>query len=537
MAITDPLCQSWLDLHWHFDPVAGTAAGVPGALARLGSFDLVTVREHLAAARAIAGAVEELPLEAVTDEIDRTALLAEIRARVARFEHDQPHVRDPCLWLDHLGHALLQLELPAHDREAHALAVLGRLRAVPEFLAAARDTVRRPPIVLAEAAIAMAPTLTELVHELVEQNAPHLQDQPGELAAAATEAEAALTRLRMALVGDIVPDHDPHGAGIGEERYAWLLHHAFMLRTSPGEAWRWGQAMATEVEADLERLAAELEPGRPWQDVFESQREAALVTGDLLAATTEALVRAREATRALGLLIHREGEIEVREAPTWLAMLAPFVAYHPPPPLPARATGRLFVAAPTAPADLETAAWQRGELDAHRLAVLAAHDGWPGRHAQAVAAGQASSLVRRSLASPIMVAGWGCYAEELMVVEEAHPTPAEQLAQRVLLLLRALRLVIGAGIHTRRLTPAAAVDLLMERVPMDHHAALAEVRRVCAEPGAASVYALGRRELLELRDAWRRQAGATAPIREFHEAVFSHGRVPPALVRWGMGLE
>ena len=81
------------------------------------------------------------------------------------------------------------------------------------------------------------------------------------------------------------------------------------------------------------------------------------------------------------------------------------------------------------------------------------------------------------------------------------------------------------------------MDLLMARVPMDRHAALAEVRRVCASPGLASAYALGRREYLEIRGAWRAANGLAAPLREFHEMVLAYGRVPPALVRWGLGLD
>jgi len=503
----------------------------------MGRFDPATVREFLAAARAIAGAVEELPVEEVSDEIDRTALLGEMRHRIARLEHDQPHVRNPGFWLDHLGLALLHLQEPGADPALCAEQALDRLRTVPEFLAAARETIRRPPAELAEGAVAMTPGLVELVHSLVERYAPLLDDSPGELAAAATLAEAAITRFRMALGSELAPDEDPHAAGVGEDRYGWILHHHFMLRPSAGEVWRWGRTLAAEVEAEIGSIAAEIDPGRPWQEVYESVREEGLVTGDLLAAAVGTLERLRGDLEHLDLLVPRAGEIAVREAPAWLATHAPFTIYEPPDEPGPAPTGRILLAAPSAPADSETAAWQRGELDSHRLAVLAVHDGWPGRHSQALAALAAPSLVRRAIASPLMVAGWGCYAEEAMVEAGALASPADRLAQRVLLLIRALRVTVDAGIHGRKLTPAAAVDLLMERVPMDHHAAVAEVRRACAEPGASAAYALGRRELLELRADWRRGAGPGAPLREFHEAVLAHGRLPVSLVRWGLGVE
>jgi len=538
MALTDDLCRSWLDLLWHFDPAAGAIAGVPGAASRLGAFDVEAVREHLAGCRAIAGAVEDLVLSEMSDEIDRTALLSAIRERVAWFETDQPHVRHPGFWLEHLGRALLPLHPDiSDDPGAGAEAMLARLQAIPEFLGSARQTLRRPPVVLADAAIAMAPALVEGIHQLVERLDPLLSHQPGELAAAATEAEAALLRIRMALVNEIPPDEAAHAASAGEERFSWILHHAFMLRTSAGEAWRWGQTFADEVEARVAALADAITPGQPWQDTFEQVRESGLIPGDLLLAGATELARSREHCRALKLLAEREGEMEVREAPAWLASVVPFTAYSPPVPGALASLGLLYVVAPAGVVEPEAVAWQRGELDRHRLAVLAAHDGWPGRHAQAVAAGRTASEVRRWVESPVSVAGWGCYAEELMVEEGPLSSPEDLLSQQVLLLVRALRVVVDAGIHTGQMTPAAALDLLMTRVPMDRHAALAEVRRICASPGAASAYAMGRREFLELRESWRSASGAGAHLKEFHEAVFSYGRMPPTLMRWGMGLD
>ena len=60
MANTDELCRSFLDLWWHFDPAAATLAGVPGHDGRLGAFDAGSIREHLAAFRSIAAAVNSI---------------------------------------------------------------------------------------------------------------------------------------------------------------------------------------------------------------------------------------------------------------------------------------------------------------------------------------------------------------------------------------------------------------------------------------------------------------------------------------------
>src|SRR5919108_5916505 len=106
MSGVDDLCRSYLDLKWHFDPAAASAAGVVAEDARLGRYDAETVREHLAALRSVAGAVEELEVDDLQEEIDRTALLGELRSGIFRLEHERPHLRNPVFWVNHLFQGL-----------------------------------------------------------------------------------------------------------------------------------------------------------------------------------------------------------------------------------------------------------------------------------------------------------------------------------------------------------------------------------------------------------------------------------------------
>ena len=84
-AATDTLCRSYLDLRWHLDPAAGSAAGAGEHDTRLGRFDVESVHEYLAAFRSLAKAVEDMEVTDLQDEIDRTALLDAIRVPYYRF--------------------------------------------------------------------------------------------------------------------------------------------------------------------------------------------------------------------------------------------------------------------------------------------------------------------------------------------------------------------------------------------------------------------------------------------------------------------
>ena len=96
--------------------------------------------------------------------------------------------------------------------------------------------------------------------------------------------------------------------------------------------------------------------------------------------------------------------------------------------------------------------------------------------------------------------------------------------------------MLDVGLHTRGMTPDQAMDLLVDRVGMDRSQAEAEVSRYCAWPTYQLCYAVGRREILQLRDAWRARAGPGGELREFHDAFLAWGGLPVSLIRWGMGL-
>jgi uncharacterized protein (DUF885 family) len=63
-----------------------------------------------------------------------------------------------------------------------------------------------------------------------------------------------------------------------------------------------------------------------------------------------------------------------------------------------------------------------------------------------------------------------------------------------------------------------------------------EVRRAYAQPAGLLAYAVGRRELLDLRAAFRRRAGGSASLRSFHDALLGYGALAPNLIRWGLDL-
>jgi uncharacterized protein (DUF885 family) len=135
-----------------------------------------------------------------------------------------------------------------------------------------------------------------------------------------------------------------------------------------------------------------------------------------------------------------------------------------------------------------------------------------------------------------MVEGWALYSEQLMAEAEYYPTDQARLFQLVNLLWRAVRVVLDVGLHTRGMTPEEAVDYMVEHLPIERSSAVAEVRRYCAWPTYQLCYAVGRRELLRLRDAYRERSAGGYRARRFHDELMGYGGLPVSLASWGMGF-
>src|SRR5580765_7459382 len=159
--------RSYRDVRWSLDPVAATQAGVTTHDDRYGRYSTAALAPHLAALRAVASALEEAETDQLDDEIDRTALLNEIRVTLRRFERERPQARNPGFWLAHLLGGLHFL-LGRRDRtpEEKAVALAGRLEDVPGLLDDARVTLVEPVRVFVETALSVNAGGLALVREV-----------------------------------------------------------------------------------------------------------------------------------------------------------------------------------------------------------------------------------------------------------------------------------------------------------------------------------------------------------------------------------
>jgi hypothetical protein len=532
----DDLCRSYLDLKYHFDPAAASAAGLISEDSRLGGFDADSTRAHLSALRSVMGAIEELDTDDLQQEIDRTALLGEIRSTVYRLEHEQPHSRNPGFWLLHLFQALYSLlTRDETDAAGRASAVLARLRALPEFVDLARATIDQPAAIFVDTALGMLGGGGELITQVVRVFSGAAPDLAGDLEKAGEDALKALVTFGAALRDDIEPNHDPGGFAIGEEQFSRRLQHEHAINAGPGELWRYGIRLQEEVTSQLATQAKEL-GNWSWRDLVDRLRDDAPGAEELLPTYRAEIEQAGRFVAQRDLVGVPETEVELVATPSHLASMVPFAAYEPPPVYLSGRSGRFYVTQPNPALQPAMAAQLRRAHCRHAIPAMVVHEVYPGHHLQLGTMQQLHSEVRRHIWSPIMVEGWAVYCEQLMAEAGYYQTSEARLFQLVNLLWRAIRIVLDLGLHTRGMTPADATDYMVKHLPIERANAEAEVRRYCAWPTYQLCYAVGRRELLSLRESYRQHRGAGINLRMFHDELMRYGGIPVSLARWGMDL-
>lgn len=162
------------------------------------------------------------------------------------------------------------------------------------------------------------------------------------------------------------------------------------------------------------------------------------------------------------------------------------------------------------------------------MRTLAYHEGVPGHHYQSAINVELEGIPasRKAIGFTAYEEGWALYAEQLAWEMGFLTDPYDNLGRLQAELLRAVRLVVDTGIHTRRWTREQALDYLVDNTGWATSDAIGEIERYIVNPAQATAYKVGMMELLSLREEARAELGERFDIRDFHDVVLGNGALP-----------
>jgi uncharacterized protein (DUF885 family) len=122
--------------------------------------------------------------------------------------------------------------------------------------------------------------------------------------------------------------------------------------------------------------------------------------------------------------------------------------------------------------------------------------------------------------------GWALYSERLGKEVGFFQDPYSYYGHLQDDMLRAIRLVVDTGLHSKHWSRQQVVDFFHDHSPEDEVSVQSETDRYIAWPGQALGYKIGQLEILKLREYARDQLGPKFDIRAFHDQVLGGGALP-----------
>ena len=172
-----------------------------------------------------------------------------------------------------------------------------------------------------------------------------------------------------------------------------------------------------------------------------------------------------------------------------------------------------------------------GDFEHRKLISIestAYHEGVPGHHMQISIAQELPELppFRQQEFYGAYTEGWALYCEKLGKEMGFYKDPYSDYGRLQDEMLRAIRLVVDTGFHSKHWTREQVVDYFHAHSAIDEPEVQSETDRYIAWPAQALSYKIGQLKILELRERTRKQMGDKFDLRAFHDQVLGAGALP-----------
>jgi uncharacterized protein (DUF885 family) len=561
--------DAYLDDMFRAHPAAATAAGLHLYDDRLDDWSATAVRSRIATARRHRDLVAAFDPKRLTPSarIDRGLVLDDIDGTLFGLQELRPHERDPQFHVDLLGNATLQLTLLEAGSALwpeRLRGLLGRMRAVPGYLADARALIRDAPRIVTEMVLQTGAGNLRFF----ETGLPPLFERaPAELAsdlrAANERAIEALRGFQAWLRDDLLP-RSTGDWRLGRDLWTRKLRLTLQSDMEPEEIARRARAAIDETLARMLAIAG------PMHDrLFTGHRHAEtgsardlVVIAEVIDAVSRrhptrdtlfAYVRTcvekiRRHIRAADLvtLPPEDDNFAIEPTPGFLDGMA-VAFFNPPPTLEPHLKKSFWISSlprggsPEADRALEESFLR--EYNDYALEGLAIHEAFPGHYVQYWHALKSpyATVYKKIFSSGTFAEGWAVFVENLMYdTGYAQDEPENVLIHLKHGLRAPLNALMDARFHASG-EPEAELDRwaldLMQRTGFQEEAeSKGKLRRAKVTSTQLSTYFVGLHEMTRIVEDARRAAGPGFRRREFLDRLLSFGTIPPRDARALLGL-
>ena len=328
---------------------------------------------------------------------------------------------------------------------------------------------------------------------------------------------------------------------IGADVFSKKLLYDDMVTTPLDRLLEIGMADLHKNQAEFQRVAKQIDSGKPATEVLAELQSMHPVPGELMQtfrSTFDGLTAFINGRHIITLPSDRRPTLQ--ETPPFLRATT-MASMDTPGPFEKVATEAYFNVTLPAPDDSpEEVAGLMAGFNIGTIMSTSVHEAFPGHFTQYLWEQRAPSRLRRVLAANTNVEGWAHYSEQMMLDEGyAQPgTGAKDLRESRLIrlgqlqdaLLRDARFIAGIQMHRGKFTLDQSREFFVKEGFQSPKIAEIETKRGTSDP-TYLYYTLGKLQIMKLRDDVRKKQGAAFSLGKFHDDFMSQGYPPIAIVR------
>ncbi len=471
------------------------------------------------------------------DEADREWLVATCDGYLLDTQTIRNYQREPGMYIPTAGiYSLLERDFAPLEKRMRLVAA--RERAALLNFQAARENIRpdtMPKIASQILAQQMAATLAFFAHELPAAFASVPQGPArADFDDANRKTIAALAAYQRWLMAEVAPKASNDFA-IGADAYRRMLADHDMVDLPLDQLEAIGERELARLQAAFAATAAQIDRTRSPAAVMLSLTLNHPGTNDVIPTIAAGLADVRSYVVAHHLATIASGAPDpvVRQTPPYMRATT-FASMDSPGPLEQSTEAYFNVTLPEPSWSADQKAQALRLFAAPTIAVVSAHEVYPGHYVQFLDNRLNSDRVRTLFRSGSNVEGWGLYCEQMMLDQGWHgDDPKYRLAQLQMALQRACRYLVGIRMHTHGMTVAEAAGFFAQNAYMTPHNAMVEALRGTQDPGYLR-YQLGKLMIEKLRDDLRAKQGSAFDLGRFHDDFLRQGALPIKLIRRAM---
>lgn len=174
------------------------------------------------------------------------------------------------------------------------------------------------------------------------------------------------------------------------------------------------------------------------------------------------------------------------------------------------------------------------EYNHYTMQILCMHEAIPGHYVQLVYANKAPSLIKSVFGNTAMIEGWAVYSEEMMLDNGYSDEPEMKLMWYKWHLRSVCNAILDYKVHNENMSKQDAIKLLMQEAFQQEAEADGKWRRLTETSVQLESYFTGYKEIMDLRDAYKKKMGDKYKLKDFNEKFLSYGSAPVRYIKEAM---